>query len=230
MREFVPGDRIRRVNWRASARRGELWVNEAHPERNADVVLFLDTFAEARDGASGHARPDGARGRLARRALPAREGPRRPRLLRRHAQLAAAATGLVQLYRIVDALLESEIVLSYAWKDIDIIPRRTLPPKALVLALSPLLDERAVRGAARPARARLRPRGRRGLAGAVRRAGRPARSTARAPALGAAARRAARALPAARRAGRRVAATASRSPAALEEVRAFRRHVRVVRA
>src|SRR5919109_3146453 len=48
LRPFVPGDRIRRVNWRASARRGELWVNELHAERNADVVLFLDSFAEAR--------------------------------------------------------------------------------------------------------------------------------------------------------------------------------------
>ena len=34
--------------------------------------------------------------------------------------------------------------LSYAWKDIDVIPPRTLPPQALVLALTPLLDERAV--------------------------------------------------------------------------------------
>ena len=48
LRPFVPGDRVRRVNWRASARRGELFVNEQHPERNSDVVLFLDSFAEAR--------------------------------------------------------------------------------------------------------------------------------------------------------------------------------------
>ena len=48
LRPFTPGDRVRRVNWRATARRGEPWVNEMHPERNADVVLFLDTFAEAR--------------------------------------------------------------------------------------------------------------------------------------------------------------------------------------
>ena len=53
LRPFVPGDRVRRVNWRATARRGEPWVNETHPERNTDVVIFLDTFAEARDGASG---------------------------------------------------------------------------------------------------------------------------------------------------------------------------------
>src|SRR5204862_185612 len=49
LRPFVAGDRIRRINWRASARRGELWVNDLHPERNADVVLLLDSFAEARN-------------------------------------------------------------------------------------------------------------------------------------------------------------------------------------
>ncbi len=48
LRPFVAGDRVRRVNWRASARRGELYVNEQHPERNSDVVLFLDSFAEVR--------------------------------------------------------------------------------------------------------------------------------------------------------------------------------------
>jgi uncharacterized protein (DUF58 family) len=46
---------------------------------------------------------------------------------------------------VVDAVLESEVVQSYAWKSIDFLPARTLPPKALVLALSPLLDDRAVR-------------------------------------------------------------------------------------
>ncbi|HEX2496099.1 MAG TPA: hypothetical protein VHK46_04600, partial [Gaiellaceae bacterium] len=54
------------------------------------------------------------------------------------------ATGIVQRYRIVDALLDAEILLSYAWKDIDVVPRRTLPPQALVVAVSPLLDERAL--------------------------------------------------------------------------------------
>ena len=52
--------------------------------------------------------------------------------------------GAVQLYRIVDALLDTQIVLSYYWKEIDVIPRRTLPPNALVIALSPLLDPRSV--------------------------------------------------------------------------------------
>ena len=77
-----------------------------------------------------------------------------------------ASSGPVQLYRIVDSLLDAEILLSYAWKDIDVIPTRTLPPRALVLALTPAA-RRAGRGrAARPARPRLRPRGHRDLAGA----------------------------------------------------------------
>jgi uncharacterized protein (DUF58 family) len=53
------------------------------------------------------------------------------------------AAGTVQLYRIVDAVLDSRIVLNYAWRDIDVVPRRTLPPHALVLAVTPLLDERS---------------------------------------------------------------------------------------
>jgi uncharacterized protein (DUF58 family) len=52
--------------------------------------------------------------------------------------------GTVQLYRIVDALLDTQIVLSYYWRNLDVIPRRTLPPRALVIALSPLLDARTV--------------------------------------------------------------------------------------
>jgi uncharacterized protein (DUF58 family) len=54
------------------------------------------------------------------------------------------ASGLTQRYRIVEPLLETEVFFSYAWKNIDVLPRRTLPPQALVIALTPLLDERSV--------------------------------------------------------------------------------------
>ena len=53
-------------------------------------------------------------------------------------------TGLVQRYRLVDALLETDVQFSYAWKDVDVIPARTLPSRALVVAVTPLLDERSV--------------------------------------------------------------------------------------
>jgi uncharacterized protein (DUF58 family) len=46
---------------------------------------------------------------------------------------------------LLDALLETGVEFSYAWKDVNIIPARTLPPRALVIAVTPLLDERSIR-------------------------------------------------------------------------------------
>lgn len=143
LRPFAPGDVVRRVNWRASARRGQLWVNEYHPERNADVILFLDAFAEARSGErSTLDRTVRAASALASRYLREKD---RVGLISFGGVLnwLLPSTGLAQQYRIVDSLLDSRIVLNYAWRNLDVIPRRTLPPQALVLALSPLLDERS---------------------------------------------------------------------------------------
>ena len=143
LRAFVPGDRVRRINWRASARRGELWVNELHAERNADVILFLDSFTEARrENESTLDRAVRATAALVEHYLKHKD---RVGLVSFGGVLnwLLPATGMTQLYRVVDSLLDTEIVLNYAWKDIDVIPRRTLPPKALVIALTPLLDERA---------------------------------------------------------------------------------------
>jgi uncharacterized protein (DUF58 family) len=145
LRPFAPGDRVRRINWRASARRGAIWVNEAHPERNADVVIFLDTFAEARDGASGTLDlAVEAAGSLAAHYIEEKD---RVGLVAFGGVLnwLTVSSGVVQLYRVLDSLLDAEIFLSYAWKDIDVLPVRTLPPRALVLALTPLLDDRSVR-------------------------------------------------------------------------------------
>lgn len=145
LRPFVHGDPVRHVNWRASARRGRLWVNERHPERNTDVVLFLDTFTEARRGDEGTLDlAVSAAATLAGRYIGRRD---RVGLVSFGGVLRwlQPGMGLVQLYRIVDALLDTEIWLNYAWKEIDVVPARTLPPQALVIALTPLLDERTVK-------------------------------------------------------------------------------------
>ena len=144
IRPFVVGDPLRRVNWRATAKRGELWVNDRHPERNTDVVIFLDTFAEARrDEVSTLDLGVRAAATIARHYIARRD---RVGLVGFGGVLRwlPPGSGLPQLYRIVDALLDTEIRLNYAWKDIEIVPRRTLPPQALVVAVTALLDERSV--------------------------------------------------------------------------------------
>jgi uncharacterized protein (DUF58 family) len=145
VRPFQAGDQLRTINWRASARRPGLVVTQRHPEQNSDVILFLDTFAELRD-------QDGGSLDLAVRAAAALSAhyladKNRVGLVGFGGvlQWLMPGGGLRQLYQIVEALLATDIVFSYAWKEASIIPRRTLPPNALVIAVSPLLDERGVK-------------------------------------------------------------------------------------
>jgi uncharacterized protein (DUF58 family) len=143
IREWAPGDRVRSINWRATARSGELHVNEQHPERTTDVVLFLDSFTDVRSGARGTLDMTvRAAASLAHRYL-ARKDRVGVVSFGGYLTWLLPASGTQQLYRIVDSLLQMEIVLSLARKGLDILPPRTLPPKALVLALSPLLDTRS---------------------------------------------------------------------------------------
>ena len=142
LREWRPGDRLRRVNWRATALRRELWVNEQHLEQNTDVVLFLDTFAEVRvEGRSTNDRTVRAAATLAHGYLQRRD---RVGVVGFGGFLSwlVPASGARQLYTIVDTLLTSSIIHSYALRDVDVLPPRTLPPQALVLAITPLLDSR----------------------------------------------------------------------------------------
>jgi uncharacterized protein (DUF58 family) len=142
IRPFVPGDRPRQVNWRLSTRRNQLHVNEYHPERNADVVLLLDTFAEVGDAAHSTL----SLGVQAVAALATHFLAERDRVgvagYGGMVRWLLPALGGVQRQRILDALLDTEVSLHYAWKGIDRLPPRLLPPHALVLVVSPLVDER----------------------------------------------------------------------------------------
>jgi uncharacterized protein (DUF58 family) len=144
LREYVPGDRLRSINWRASARRSGLVVNERHPERNTDVVLFVDSFADLRH--AGRSTLDDAVRATA--TLAARYLERRDRVglvtfggILRWLQ---PGMGQVQRFRLVETLLETGVEPTYTWRDVNVIPARILRPKALLLGITPLLDARFV--------------------------------------------------------------------------------------
>ena len=144
IRPFAAGDRVRRVNWRASARRERMYVNESHPERASDVILFLDSFAEARG--SGEGTIDQAVRAASSLADAYLERRNRVGLVSFGGTLRwlPPEMGMRQHYRIVDALIETELVRSYLSTTVEVIPRRVLPPQALVIALTPLLDQRTI--------------------------------------------------------------------------------------
>ncbi|HEY7539207.1 MAG TPA: DUF58 domain-containing protein [Methylomirabilota bacterium] len=142
IRAFAPGDRVRHVNWRASLRFRELFVTRYHQERNADIVLMLDTLAEAGTpsattlDASIRAAAALATGYLARKdrvGLIEYCGPFR---------WVRPGSGRAHQERLFEALLGADVMFSYVTQEVALVPRRILPPQALVIAISPLLDAR----------------------------------------------------------------------------------------
>jgi uncharacterized protein (DUF58 family) len=143
VREYRPGDPLRRVNWRVTARRGDLYVTEQRPERNAEVVLFLDTFVDrGPEGATTLDVAVRAAAGIAEHYLATQD---RVGVVGFGGVLrwVYADSGRVQRYRILEHLLGMGSVATYAAKDVSVIPARSLPPRARVNALSPLLDSRA---------------------------------------------------------------------------------------
>ncbi len=145
LRFLAPGERARRINWRATAARGRLLVTDRLPERSSDVVVFLDALGAAATNA------ESTLDHAVRAAASLTEAHLRRRdrvgLLRFGGDLEwiIPGSGLRQQYRIADALLESEVARTYRWRDTALIPRRILPPQSLIVALTPLLDWRVTR-------------------------------------------------------------------------------------
>ena len=153
VREYVPGDRQRSINWPASTRRGRLQVNTFAAERSQDVVLLVDGTSDV--GEPGSSALDLAlRGAAAaaRAYLDARD---RVGVITYHwgaVGWLAPGLGRRQVYRIIDSMLASERggegLVSGSGSAYSMsmrrLPRAALPPGALVVVFSPLLDQRFV--------------------------------------------------------------------------------------
>ena len=139
IRPYVPGDQLRTVNWPVSARRGSLHITQRLTDRAADVVVLIDMYAQP-PGPATEATERALRGavqvvqsalRSGDRAGIVTLGGRRPRWL-------GADIGRRQFYRVLDALLgagdEFETTTG------TLAPRAALPPGAIVVAFSTMLD------------------------------------------------------------------------------------------
>ena len=147
IRQFAPGDAIRQVNWRASLRLGTLYVTQHHREHNADVVLMLDTLAQV-GPAHGTTLDFGVRAAasLATAYLARKD---RVGLINCGGTIdwVRPGSGRVQYERLADTLLRATVVFTYVTKNLAFVPPRVLPPHALVIAITSLLDPRFTRTA-----------------------------------------------------------------------------------
>ncbi len=144
IRTFGSGDSLRDINWRASARSDRILVSQRHPERASDVVLLIDSFVE-----SGHdVRSVVGLGVEAAVALAESHLALTDRVglveLGGVLRWVSPGTGRLQLHRLTDALLGTRLYANATERDLNIVPRRALPPRSFVVALSPLLDARFI--------------------------------------------------------------------------------------
>ena len=148
IRPFAAGDRLRRINWPVTSRRGTLHVNQLAAEHAAEIIAVIDAFSDI--GPAGDSTLDravrGTAGMARAYMRPADRlgvvilyGPLRwiPHRKRRR-----------QFFRIAESVLDTRGLDSYVAPDLARFPRAVLPPGALVILFSPLLDERAIDAAA----------------------------------------------------------------------------------
>ena len=144
-RLFAPGDRVRHINWPASLRLGRLYVTSSI--RNAAPTwCFCST--RWRRPVRLRIRPSmprcGPSPRWRRRTSPARIA---------WASWNSAATlrwlkpaaGRRQWERLLRAAVPASQYLHYLARSLDYVPATALPRQALVIAVSPVIDERFTR-------------------------------------------------------------------------------------
>ncbi len=145
MRRYLPGDPVRSINWRVTAREGKTHVNLHHPDRNSDVVIFVDTFADLGPAAAGSLALAGrAAATLAEYHLTRRRDRVGLLLYGGVLEWLAPSSGIGQLHRILDTIVDSRVTSSYARPTLAMLPPQLRSRQSLVIAISPLVDPRAV--------------------------------------------------------------------------------------
>ncbi len=139
IRPYVPGDQLRTVNWSVSARRGSLHVTQRLTDRSVDVVVVLDLSGQP-PGPATAATERAVEGavqvvqsalRSGDRAGVVGLGSQQPRWL-------GPDIGQRQFYRVLDTVLGAGA--GYQTMTGTVAPRTALPPGAVVVAFSTLLD------------------------------------------------------------------------------------------
>jgi uncharacterized protein (DUF58 family) len=147
IRPFAPGDRLRRINWQVTSRRGALYVNQFAAQRAAEIVAVIDAITDT--GPAGESTLDRAvRGAAGIARAYTRAGDRVGVItLYGPMRWIAPGSGQRQFFRVVEAVLDTRNLYSVVSPDMARIPRAVLPAGALVIMFSPLLDERAIAAA-----------------------------------------------------------------------------------
>src|SRR2546428_381139 len=146
LREYVAGDEVRRINWKASARLERLFTNEYEGERSGDVVIVVDARRESFVGTEADNPVEHAvRAALgiADRVLATKN---RVGLIvyRQVIDWVPLAFGRKQLYRILDHLVHAKPGGEWRVSHVGLVLSRFLPRDCLIVLITPLQDRDAL--------------------------------------------------------------------------------------
>jgi uncharacterized protein (DUF58 family) len=146
VRPFAPGDRLRRINWRVTQRTGRAHVTSTYSDRDAEVLLCLDSWQDIGDPPASSL-DTGVRAAAAIAEHYLRHGDRVGLVdLGRPARRAPAGNGRAHLVRLLDVLLDARgqarstadrAVARLATTDVA----RMAPRRTLIVAFTPLAGE-----------------------------------------------------------------------------------------
>ncbi len=158
LREYVDGDDVRAIDWRATARRQQVVVRTWRPERDRRVLLVLDTSRTSASRVGDEPRLDAAMDSALLLAALANKAGDRVDLVavdREVRSRVTGRTGSALLPALVDAMAPLEPVLVEAdWPRIVAEVRTRVPQRALVVLLTPL-DAAAIEEGLLPVAAQL---------------------------------------------------------------------------
>jgi len=139
-RAYQPGDDIRRINWRASARREELIINEYEQERMTDVDVILDVRALVHVAIGNKSTFDLSVKAAASIAAHFIAAGNRVGLLvyGDYLDWIYPAAGRLQLDRILRSLARAEPADRAAFGELNRIPTQLFAPGSQLVIISPL--------------------------------------------------------------------------------------------
>ncbi len=150
IREYVAGDELRKINWKASARRDQLMTNEFESECSGDVTIMLDARTETNVGNTDENTVE--------------HGVRAASTIASHILMDKNRVGLIvlrdiidevypafgkrQYYRISEKLMDVQPGGSMPFDDARWMVTRHFPLESQIIVITPLVDYKIVQSIA----------------------------------------------------------------------------------
>ena len=142
IRDYQPGNRRRDINWRASSRSGRTMVNRRHPDRGGEVIVLVDTAADAYHESSAASRAVLSRMAQAAWAVALVHLSAADRVgflaFGKVGAFLTPATGTRARHRLMDSLLAVGGAVAAGEAVAPPDPARVIPTSSLVIGVSPL--------------------------------------------------------------------------------------------